>query len=74
MFVLEQARALGLRGWVRNTFDGKVEVTAEGSRAALETLLDKIRQGPRMALVTEVQKEWQAAANEFSDFDVRRTV
>lgn len=73
MFVLQQAEALGLTGWVRNTFDGKVEVLAEGAYAELEKLLEKLRLGPRSAFVTEVQKEWQPATGEFSNFTVRRT-
>jgi acylphosphatase len=73
MYVLQQAEALGLTGWVRNTFDGKVEVLAEGAYSQLEKLLEKLRLGPRSAFVTEVQKEWQSATGEYSNFTVRRT-
>ncbi len=73
MFVLEHARALGLTGWVRNTYDGHVEVTAEGEPAGLERLLEKLRLGPRSAFVTEVEKEWLPATGEFTSFEVRRT-
>lgn len=73
MFVLEHARALNLTGWVRNTYDGRVEVTAEGEHASLEHLLEKLRLGPRSAFVTEVDKEWQPATSEFTTFEVRRT-
>jgi acylphosphatase len=74
MFVNDQAQLLGLSGWVRNTYDGRVEVTAEGSYPVLERLLEKLRLGPRGAFVTEVQKEWQPATGEFAAFEVRRTV
>jgi acylphosphatase len=74
MFVLNYATSLGLTGWVRNTYEGKVEVTAEGPYADLEKLLDKLRMGPRSAFVTEVQKEWQPATGEFQSFSVVRTV
>lgn len=74
MYVLDQARALGLKGWVRNTYDGRVEVTAEGPYLQLEKLLDKLRLGPRGAFVTEVQKEWLAPTGEFRDFSVVRSV
>jgi acylphosphatase len=73
MFVLDYATSLGLTGWVRNTFDGRVEVTAEGEAPALESLLEKLRLGPRGAFVTEVEKEWQPASGEFNGFAVRRT-
>lgn len=74
MFVLDHARALGLYGWVRNTYDGKVEVLAEGSHSQLESLLEKLRMGPRSAFVTELKNEWQSATGEFAGFNVRRTV
>ncbi len=73
MYVLEHAQALGLTGWVRNTYDGFVEVTAEGSYARLEKLLEKLRLGPRGAFVSEVKHEWQPHTGEFTLFNVVRT-
>jgi acylphosphatase len=73
MFVLQHAQTAGITGWVRNRYDGKVEVLAEGPYPVLESLLDKLRLGPRSSFVTEVKKEWQPATGEFSAFTVRRT-
>lgn len=70
-FVIDHATDLGLSGWVRNLYDGSVEVTAEGPRLALEKLLDKLRLGPRMAFVSEVKLEWQPASGEFRYFNIR---
>lgn len=70
-FVMEQATSLGLTGWVRNTYDGSVEVTAEGPRTSLEKLLDRLRMGPRMAYVSEVKQDWQPANGEFRYFNIR---
>jgi len=50
--------------------DGTVEVTAEGSRAALDRLLDLLHQGPRSAYVTEVKTTWEPATGEFQSFEV----
>jgi len=36
--VIEKAELLQITGWVRNTYDGQVEVTAEGIRPVLERL------------------------------------
>ena len=73
MYVLDHAQSLGLTGWVRNTYEGLVEVTAEGTYSELERLVEKLRLGPRSAFVTEVKKEWQPATGEFTSFEVRRT-
>jgi acylphosphatase len=67
----DEARRLGLKGWVRNTPDGSVEVMAEGSRAALEELLEWCAHGPAGAAVSRIKEEWLQASGEFRDFKVR---
>jgi acylphosphatase len=73
-FVVEQAEMLDLVGWVRNRWNGSVEVTAEGSRQNLELLLLALHAGPPMASVTEVDLEWLPYTGEFVGFHVRTTV
>ncbi|MGB9672761.1 MAG: acylphosphatase [Anaerolineales bacterium] len=74
MFVQRQAAQLNLTGWVRNTWDGNVEVVAEGSRDQLEKLLTALKMGPRSAHVTNVKFVWLPANGEFPDFRIRSTV
>jgi acylphosphatase len=50
----EQARALGLAGWVRNRPDGSVEAVFEGTRDAVEAALAFCRAGPPAARVERV--------------------
>jgi acylphosphatase len=72
-FVIEIAESLKLRGWVRNKWNGSVEVIAEGSYLNLETLLQALREGPPMASVDDVCFEWQPYTGEFKDFQLRST-
>lgn len=74
MFVERQAATLGLVGWVRNRWDGSVEVVAEGQRSDLESLLEMLRVGPRSAVVHKVDTQWLPATGEFAGFMVRSTV
>jgi acylphosphatase len=53
----ETARALGLRGWVRNRSDGTVEILAQGEEAAVQRLIERCRQGPPAARVTRIDVE-----------------
>lgn len=55
-FVDHEARQLGLSGWVRNNYDGTVEVLAVGSEQQLEALRKRLVRGPRAARVDEVQE------------------
>ncbi len=73
-FVLEQAHALGVTGWVRNRREGTVEVVAEGPRPALDRLVAALHRGPSAAWVQQVDVEWQSATGEFRRFRVRMTV
>lgn len=72
-FVESVAYSLGVVGWVRNRWDGTVEVLAEGKRPQLEKLLEALNRGPRASAVKQVQVEWQAATGEFYGFSVRAT-
>ena len=67
----DTARALGLRGWVRNRADGSVELVAEGDAAAVERLVAWCRKGPRTARVDDVNVKETAATGEFSEFGIK---
>lgn len=67
----EEARMLGLKGWVRNRLDGAVEIVAEGRRRNLEILAAWAHQGPPYARVDHVEEEWLSPTGEFTDFRIR---
>jgi acylphosphatase len=53
----EQARALGVVGWVRNASDGSVEAHIEGDKHAVQQFIDQLHQGPPAAQVERVDVE-----------------
>ncbi len=53
-WVAREARARGLRGWVRNRFDGTVEALFAGPAAAVDDMVAACRTGPPAAMVTDV--------------------
>ena len=72
-FVVDNAQRLYLSGWVRNRWDGSVELVAEGNRQSLDKLLAAVRRGPRSSMVLGVKTDWREATGEFRDFRVRTT-
>ena len=55
-WTVENARALALRGWVRNRADGTVEALVVGDPAAVEELARRCHAGPPKARVTAVAR------------------
>jgi len=69
---VDAARRLGLRGWVRNLPDGRVEAEAEGERAAVESLVEWCRRGPPAAMVLDLEVRWDLPGGALGPFEVRR--
>ena len=70
-FVLRRAEALGLRGWVRNLPDGRVEIVAAGSPEAIGDIDAAIRAGPRLARVDDVETaDYQHELDESKTFEI----
>lgn len=53
-WTVEQARALGVTGWVRNRADGTVEALVHGPAEAVDTLVRRCHDGPPAAQVRRV--------------------
>src|SRR4051812_14423057 len=70
-FVERAARLEGLRGWVRNLPDGRVEVRAEGDNEAVERLEQKLWRGPSGAIVESVDAEMEPPSTDLHDFHIR---
>lgn len=71
VFAEREARRHGLHGWVRNRYDGAVEVEAEGPASELEQFLDALRRGPRLARVQDVRAGWTPYRGDLGPFGVR---
>lgn len=57
-YVYREAGELELRGWVRNTEDGDVEVVAAGHREDLDELRASLRRGPRGSRVDRIVEHY----------------
>lgn len=70
-FTEEVARSLGLKGWVRNLPDRRVEAVFEGERDAVEQAILRCRQGPPAAHVTGMDVTWEEPVEGLKGFEIR---
>jgi acylphosphatase len=68
---LQQATKLGIKGWVKNLYDGRVETLFEGEEELVNRMLSWCYQGPPMSYVTNVEYFKQDYTGEFQNFSVR---
>lgn len=68
---LEKGQQLGIRGWVKNLSDGRVEMLIAGEQLELEQMISWTEQGPRFAEVTHIDVSEQSVTGKLSDFHIR---
>ena len=73
-FAKKEARRRDITGWVRNLPDGSVEALLQGEKADLDGLLKKLKQGPFMADVKDMQIDWEDMEEQLSDFVILPSV
>ncbi|WP_457677795.1 acylphosphatase [Thermovibrio sp.] len=67
-FTRKVAKELGLKGFVRNLPDGRVEFYAEGEEEALKKFLEELKKGPFFAKVEEIDYQLLEPRGEYEDF------
>ena len=65
------AQSLEIKGWVRNCWNGKVEIVMEGEEEKVEQLINWCYRGPGSAIVEKVDIKWEKYRGEFNSFSIR---
>ena len=69
-YVHRYAAKLGLNGHVRNLYDGRVEILAQGSQEDIQKLLDYVRNSPGLSYVVKLDMDWEEPLNSFEGFHI----
>ena len=69
-FAERVANELGLRGYVKNLWDGNVEAYAIGEEAQLEEFRRRLAEGPRLGRVTAVQESVEVVDKRYKRFEI----
>lgn len=67
-FTKRYADHFGITGFVQNLPDDTVKVLASGAEADLESFIERLREGPRAAIVKEVKVRWRDREETYTEF------
>jgi len=70
-FTRDLAARLGLNGWVRNLYGGRVEAIFEGSRELIEQAIQECWKGPAGSSVRNIDVSWEESSAEHKGFEIR---
>ena len=81
-WTVQNARELGLNGWVRNVSEKtvypdsavggrRVEAVFEGPKEKVEEMIKRCNKGPEVAWVEKVDVSWEENKGEWAGFEVR---
>ncbi len=65
------ADRLGITGWVRNRYDGTVEMEIQGQDLAVEAFLEEVEAGPGFSEVEKMSAESLDLVDREKRFDIR---
>ena len=69
-FCVDEASRLHVDGFARNLPDGRsVEIQAEADEPTLRRFIERLREGPGLGLVHDVEYRWEDATGEFAGFE-----
>jgi acylphosphatase len=66
----QQAKSLGVKGWVKNLDDGRVEAVFEGEEEDVKALVDFCKKGPKGAIVTGFSLNREQFSGEFENLEI----
>jgi len=75
-----QAKIIGVSGWVRNVFDkpeifgvgGGVEAVVQAEEEKINIALEKLKEGPPVARIDDLEIFWEDAKEIFEGFEIRK--
>ena len=70
-FTRNVAVKLGLNGWVKNVYDGRVEAVFEGDRTLIEQAVQHCRVGPPGAYVKDIEVVWEGYSGQEKGFEIK---
>ncbi len=69
--VKRHAQLHGIKGYVRNLSDGRVEICAQGTEEQIHSFLESIQTKPGLGKVSSLDTKYRPLQETYSNFDLR---
>lgn len=69
-FTRKNAESLGVKGWVKNLSDGRVEAVFQGTENKVKELIERCKEGPRSSYVKDIEVTDADDSKDHSSFEV----
>lgn len=69
-YTMQQAKQLGVKGWVRNNMDGTVEIIAQADKKTLQAFQTAVKKGSPASQVSHVRTKQMQTSHNYTSFQV----
>ncbi len=69
-FALTRAIRHDIKGYVRNTPEGNLEILCSGTEDDLEIFINEIKKGPSFAFISKIKIDRYTGQTDFKDFKI----
>lgn len=70
-FAYNRALKHDIKGYVRNSYDGNVEIVCSGEDKNLDLFINEIKKGPSFSFVSNLKISEISLKDDFDDFEIR---
>ena len=70
-WVMRKAKEYGLKGYIRNLYNGEVEVEVEGGQPMIIDFIKELEIGPTSASVTGANIQWGKYQGKYKGFEIK---
>lgn len=70
-FIKKNAEALGVKGWVKNLPDGRVEAIFQGSEEQIDEIIQRCKKGPVAGFVQDIKVRDANDETAYKSFEVK---
>jgi acylphosphatase len=70
-FTVSRAENYGVKGYVKNTPEGKVQIICQGEQDELDSFISAVKKGPSFSVITDIRIEEAPEEKKYNTFEIK---